>query len=246
MPVAPKPGRSCSGPYPRPCSRAAAWLLGLSLLLVFAGGPVLLRVDVPLAVAIHEAGIDASLRAKGSFLRAVSEILKQPGEWYVALAVAGLVALRARPDLRPMLLVAGGCLLSTSNALVKWVVGRQRPLRGGEFFADGLMFEPFRGGLLGLFQQSNLSFPSGHTCHAFALAAAVTLLFPRWGWLALLAACGTAAERVLTNSHYLSEVLFAAALGTAGTLLVHTLLRRYAADARSDRPDHQHSRIANS
>lgn len=221
-------------------------LVQVTLLLTAATPVLMLLTDVPLAMLVHDVGIDRALRARGTAARLLSELLKQPGEWYVGLSVTAALVVRFKRQWLPAGLVALSAVLSTSNALVKWAVGRQRPLRGGEFFADGLAFEPFRGGLLGLFQQSNLSFPSGHTCHAFAVAAAVSLVFPRWSWLALLAAAGTAAERVLTNSHYLSEVVFAAALGIAGTLLAYRLLIPYAGSVVSDLPDHQHSRIANS
>jgi membrane-associated phospholipid phosphatase len=125
-----------------------------------------------------------------------------------------------------VLLSAGA---SGSNAVVKWVAGRQRPFRDGVFHPDPQSWMPFRGGLAGLVHQSNLSFPSGHTTHAFALATAVAAVFPRWGWAAYVGAMMTAFERVLSNSHYPSEVFAGAVLGAGCTLAVLALLRALSA-----------------
>jgi membrane-associated phospholipid phosphatase len=197
-------------------------LLGVGLLV---GMGLMLFVDQPLAGWLHAEGVHAALRAKGSLLRALSEGLKQPGEWYIALVAAIAITFFHPLRWRGGVLLALSVLASTSNALVKWVSGRERPFRDGQFVGDALTFNPFRGGAMGLFEQSNLSLPSGHACAAFALATALALLLPRWGWLFLLAATATAAERVLTLSHYPSDVVFGAVLGSGGSLLVFHLLR---------------------
>lgn len=207
--------------------RRARWAVwGLVLVAALVTVPLMVWVDVGLAGSVHEAGIDRGMRQKGTVWRVVSELMKQPGEWYVALGAAVAAGVWHVQRWRAAGVIALASVLSMSNALVKWAVGRQRPMRGGEFFGDGGVFDPFRGGLVGLFQQSNLSFPSGHVCHAFALAGAAVVLWPRWGWLVMVAAVGTGAERVLTNSHYASEVVFAAALGMAGALVAEALVGR--------------------
>jgi dolichol-phosphate mannosyltransferase len=178
-----------------------------------------LTLDERLARAINDAGFDSALRRKDTWLRSLSEILKTPGEWYYALALAALALLGSKRA-GPAIFVFVAWILSAVNSLFKWIVGRERPARGGTFFGDAWDLEPFRGGLLGLFHQSNLSFPSGHATAAFAAACAFARVFPRWGWLTLIPATATAAERVLTNSHYLSEVTFGAILGYLCALIL--------------------------
>lgn len=183
-------------------------------------------VDGPVSRAVHEAGLDMALRRKGTWARAISEVMKTPGEWYYALAVAAGVYFARAKDLSGALLVAGGALMASSNAIVKWIAGRQRPFRDGAFNPDPWSWELFRHGIE-VWRQTNLSFPSGHACNAFAVATAVWLTFPRWGWLALLPAVMTACERVMSNSHYVSEVVGGGMLGAAGTLVVRAVLRRF-------------------
>lgn len=57
------------------------------------------------------------------------------------------------------------------------------------------------------------SFPSGHTCAAFALAAFLVMLYPsgRLLWLLLAVGCGLA--RIAQRRHYPEDVLFGGALG---------------------------------
>jgi membrane-associated phospholipid phosphatase len=66
------------------------------------------------------------------------------------------------------------------------------------------------------------SFPSGHTCSAFAAATVVQRhLGWRVGALAYALAAGTAAGRLEDRRHYLSDVTFGAALGLAVASAVH-------------------------
>lgn len=60
------------------------------------------------------------------------------------------------------------------------------------------------------------AFPSGHATTAFAAAAVIERhLGYRFAWPTVLAASYVAASRLHDNRHYLSDVLFGAALGTA-------------------------------
>jgi membrane-associated phospholipid phosphatase len=75
----------------------------------------------------------------------------------------------------------------------------------------------------------NQSFPSAHTAVAFALAVALTRLYPRGRWLFPSIAFLVGLQRVETGAHYLSDALCGAALGLAiGTLCVRgTALARW-------------------
>jgi undecaprenyl-diphosphatase len=63
------------------------------------------------------------------------------------------------------------------------------------------------------------SFPSGHTSNSFALAT-VTALFFRRGWLVYLPAALVGYSRVYVGSHWPSDVLISAFIGTGLGLLV--------------------------
>lgn len=63
----------------------------------------------------------------------------------------------------------------------------------------------------------NLSFPSGHSTVAFALASSVSKHFseyPLVGWIAYPLAATAAWSRVYDNHHWVSDVIAGAALGT--------------------------------
>lgn len=96
--------------------------------------------------------------------------------------------------------------------LVKFLFGRARPKM---LFGHGLYGFSF-------FQLSGkmTSFPSGHTNTAFALATALFLLAPRWGWLYFPLALVVGASRVLVGAHYPSDVLAGGYLAVVVTLYV--------------------------
>src|SRR4029450_10811094 len=60
------------------------------------------------------------------------------------------------------------------------------------------------------------AFPSGHASSAFAAASVLERHFGyRGSWPALLGASYVATSRLVDNRHFLSDVVFGAALGTA-------------------------------
>ena len=67
------------------------------------------------------------------------------------------------------------------------------------------------------------SFPSGHTADNFAAAAVLTLFYRRRGWLYFFVAAAVGYSRIYTGSHWPSDVLASAFLGTGfGVLGVAT------------------------
>ncbi len=99
-------------------------------------------------------------------------------------------------------------------AIVKHTLGRARPhaalhIKGPnpEMTFDFLIWK-----------SSFASFPSGHSTTTFAAAVAFAALFPRARTILLLAAFPIAATRIVLSSHYPSDVVAGAVLGTAAAL----------------------------
>jgi membrane-associated phospholipid phosphatase len=152
-----------------------------------------------------------------------NHLLKMAGDWRFTLAVAlalitwhpqswraaGVLALSA---------ATGGVLYS----ICKWLAGRQRPVVN----IDPFLFSPFRNGLAGLFDEPNLSFPSGHTCLAFATAACLAIFIPRWRWAFYALAAVVGIERVAENAHYLTDVIAGAGVGMLSAYLAYWVSSR--------------------
>ncbi|WP_227746493.1 phosphatase PAP2 family protein [Bordetella bronchiseptica] len=122
---------------------------------------------------------------------------------------------------------AGMLLLATLTAggLATWVlknvVARARPevLLDDGIYGMGRMFagNPFN------------SFPSSHTQTAFAVAAVLGILAPRWRWPALALAALVAISRVINRDHYLSDVCAAALIAVVAAYAIkpYVLSPRY-------------------
>jgi membrane-associated phospholipid phosphatase len=99
-----------------------------------------------------------------------------------------------------------------AGEFIKWMVGRGRPFVGGE--ANPFNFEPFAG------TEAYASFPSGHAITGFALAFAVTAVWPR-AWVAMIAyALLIAASRLVLLAHHPSDVVAGAWIGVVGAMSV--------------------------
>ena len=147
----------------------------------------------------------------------VTEWITMAGEsrWYfMVLAPALLIFWRIvkskKWTIRMFFLLASISASGMINILLKWIAGRNRPVN---LFDHGL----FGFDLLETGYALN-SFPSGHTVTVFSLAAALSLLFPRFGAWAFLPAAIIAASRVMLTSHYLSDVIAGAVVGVVCTL----------------------------
>lgn len=158
---------------------------------------VILGVGGGLSFAVHSEDRDITREFTES--PAVEEVL-EPGEavgdGFVQFGAALGVYIVGRSSHNPRLSLVGADLVRSQilNAGmtqgVKLAVGRTRP--------DG----------------SRYSFPSGHTSSSFATA---TVLQRHFGWRAGIPAYGLAAfvggSRLQQNRHYLSDVIFGAAIG---------------------------------
>lgn len=94
----------------------------------------------------------------------------------------------------------------------KSICGRVRPigpLPSGILNDGHNVWQWFRG----LHTQQDLSFPSGHACVAFAMAAALTYLSPRGRWLFLTVAWLTSISRVVMQAHFYSDIIFGGTIG---------------------------------
>jgi undecaprenyl-diphosphatase len=111
--------------------------------------------------------------------------------------------------------VAGAGIITS---LGKNIIGRARPKL---YDAVGsIEFEPFT------FHADFASFPSGHATTIFALAAALAILFPKARIYLLVAATWIAATRFLIGTHYFSDTVAGAIVGTA---FAQFLMQRMAA-----------------
>ncbi len=190
------------------------WLLALAVALL---------LDRPVAQYLHDTTF--AVRFKSSIL---PPILKAPGEFWFTAAVA-VALLRFHPwRWKASALVILAACISGINGLIKWCAGRVRPFKVPDRATDLLPFHltPFAGGFTGLFTTKNQCFPSGHAALAFATAAMLASLLPRWRIPFYLIAGFTGLERILENAHYVSDVVFAALLGAAGAKLIWLTLTR--------------------
>ena len=105
------------------------------------------------------------------------------------------------------------------ESVLKPLVGRRRPIAGGDPFA----FQPFTNDELWH------SFPSAHTVHAFAIATGVADEARR-PWVSVLAfsmAAIVGTQRVYTSAHWPSDVVASSVLAiSASTTTIRCLRRR--------------------
>jgi membrane-associated phospholipid phosphatase len=95
--------------------------------------------------------------------------------------------------------------------VIKWVVGRGRPFVGGK--ANAFNFQHFAG------TEAYSSLPSGHAITAFALAFAVSAVWPRARIIMLLYALAIIATRLVLLAHHPSDVVAGALVGVIGAMV---------------------------
>jgi len=123
------------------------------------------------------------------------KVLRKPG-----MQRAGFRALEST-------LLAGAAALA-----MKSVIGRQRPDLSG---SNAYVFQPFR--------IHDISFPSGHTAVAFALATSLAReTEDKWSDAAFFAAASlTAYSRMHDDKHWASDVILGAGIGILSARFVH-------------------------
>jgi undecaprenyl-diphosphatase len=99
-----------------------------------------------------------------------------------------------------------------AGELIKFVAGRGRPFAGGH--ANAFNFVPFAG------TEAYASFPSAHAVTAFALAFAVSAVWPRARAAMILYALLIAASRLVLLAHHPSDVVAGGLIGVVGAMAV--------------------------
>lgn len=95
----------------------------------------------------------------------------------------------------------------------KVLIGRPRP----KIFLHDHIYSP----QFLEFHSKFWSMPSGHTTTAFAVAASLGFIWPRYKALFFLIAALVALSRIALCKHYLSDVIVGAVLGTIVAYLLH-------------------------
>ena len=177
-------------------------------------------MDRRIAQWVHQSNIDPWMRTLPV------TIIKQLGVYYcTTIPAAILVAVFHRLGIRAGLFVLMTGLVCLLGNLLKWTIGRKRPFHlDAREMTLPFSLDPFPRGFSGLITQTNLAFPSGHTMVAFATAASLAILWPRWRWIFYVGAAGVAIERVLENAHWLSDTVGAAGLAICGVHLMWRII----------------------
>ena len=99
-----------------------------------------------------------------------------------------------------------------AGEVIKWIVGRGRPFVGGE--ANAFNFAHFAG------TEAYASLPSGHAVTSFALAFAVSAVWPQARAAMIVYAILIAISRLVLLAHHPSDVVAGALIGVVGAMLV--------------------------
>ena len=183
------------------------------LTILFASGLTAQNWDID---ALHKVN-----SWNGQFVRNYNKFISK-SEPYVAVGVPVAMALASwmkhDKDLLKDALYVG---TSVAGAFVvtygmKYLVDRQRP------------YDRWLGRVYPYSHESSPSFPSGHTASAFALAASLSLKYPKWYVIApsALWACSVGMSRMNEGVHYPSDVLAGAAIG-AGCAVLNVYVNRW-------------------
>ncbi|MFO7569662.1 MAG: phosphatase PAP2 family protein [Smithellaceae bacterium] len=199
------------------------WIAVIILLCSAIGAMISYRYwDIPLAHYFR--GLD-------KWVTIIFEIITQAGDslWYFIILIPLFILVRflwknEKWSARTLFLLLSISLSGLLNVLLKWIAGRNRPIN--LFENDSFGFDYFSI----VYLHETTSFPSGHTVTAFALATALSFLFPKLSPLAFLAAVTVAVSRVVITAHYLSDVIAGAAVGIICCMGLKYVFDRYHID----------------
>jgi membrane-associated phospholipid phosphatase len=157
-------------------------------------------IDHPLARYINEnySHADYSRSALSSIELIFGFTISKYLFGFIALLIGGFLYLTNRRSATAIFFLYVG----TTHIVTRFVAGvlknlflRQRPM---DFIASGDISTEF-------FVQGS-SFPSGHAAHFFGLFLPLLFIFPKHKWLLALPVY-VAVSRILTNDHYLADIL---------------------------------------
>jgi len=201
----------------RPHSQLHLWLASLFVVTACAALPI----DLVAAEFAKSQRLPGDVRK----LFDVSEVFAH-GLGVLLILIAALVL---DPVNRPRLPRVAACAYGAGLVaqFLKYVLPRVRPNAVDDFASVTALgtFLPWQGELPEQLRQLGSSaiqsFPSGHTATAVGLAWGLSWLYPRGRWLFAIFALLAAAQRVQSSAHFVSDTLFAAAIGTlvAGVVL---------------------------
>src|SRR5262249_33678544 len=102
--------------------------------------------------------------------------------------------------------------------IIKPMIGRARPvLLAREGFYG---FEPFA------FHARYQSLPSGHTATMFAIAFALTVLWPRGKYWFFALAMAVGLSRIMVNAHFVADVVGGATVGVLTAYALYGIFQR--------------------
>jgi membrane-associated phospholipid phosphatase len=193
------------------------------LLLIVLLGAVIVALMV--ALDVTEIGL---MPSRGTAALWPVRILTDFGKsanvlWLLAIILFAIVIIspRLRGTSRVLLLSFGTRLQFVffavlvpvlAGEVIKWMVGRGRPFVGGK--ADAFNFVHFAG------TEAYASFPSGHAITSFALAFAVSAIWPRARLAMIVYAILIGLSRLVLLAHHPSDVVAGALIGVVGAMAV--------------------------
>jgi len=182
--------------------RWRAWLVPLALA---AAAALTLPLDLPITRWATEGHLPKSIQKAIRLSEAFSH-----GYGVGAILIAVFVLDRARRTLLPRL-IAGTVLGGLLANCLKLLVSRMRPR---SFDLHGRILDSFHGFFqFGQRPSTEEGFPSAHAAAGFALAVMLAWRYPEGRTLFFALAVVSGAQRVFSEAHFPSDVLFGAALG---------------------------------
>jgi membrane-associated phospholipid phosphatase len=199
------------------CLKQNSWRRIPAVLLWFAAGLIFLAVDESFQPYLTAFGRNPSVKK-------VALVWQELGATagIVLFVVAGLLLMIRDRGATLARFVASISLAGVAVQLLKHLFGRVRPALSQD---TTHFYGPF--GVLhdGPWTRFD-SMPSGHTATAFAMAVALGLRWPRTSPLWFLLATGVGISRTLVDSHFPSDVVFGALLGSLASCMVEYWMAR--------------------